>query len=916
MADRQTTVEPVHDVLRAAARPLDALLQPSAVAVVGASDKPGSVGNTLAANLLAGRNRRSVYLVNSARATVLGETCYPRLTDVPEQIDLAVIAVPAPAVPDVIDDCLAAGVSGAIVISAGFREIGPEGVSLEARIRRQIQGRRLRLVGPNCLGVMSPVHGLNATFAADMASPGSIAFISQSGAMLTAILDWSVRENVGFSHVISIGSMLDVGWGDLIDYLGDDPHTRGILLYMESVGEARSFLSAAREVAWQKPIIVIKAGRTAAAAQAAASHTGALAGSDAALDAAFRRAGVLRVGQVSTLFAMAEILAKQSLPQGPRLAIVSNAGGPGVLATDALIEAGGQLAALAEPTREALSVCLPPHWSRANPVDVLGDATPERYAASAKILLDAPECDGLLAILTPQAMTDPTQTAQRLAQQAGGSKKPVIAVWMGGQRVREGIEQLNRSGIPTLPYPDAAAEMFHYMWRRSEDLRALYETPALPDTSGIDDAHERTAAIVNEALAAGRTLLTEAESKQLLAVNGIRTVETRLAVTADEAVEQAAAIGFPVVLKLHSETITHKARVGGVKLNLPDAKSVRQAFDDIAAAVERAAGPGAFQGVSVQPMIARQGYELILGSSVDSQLGPLILFGAGGSLVEVFGDRALGLPPLTTTLARRVMERTKIYAALRQEQSGVDLAALEQLLVRFASLVIEYPRIREIDINPLLAGPAGLLALDARVVLHPAAVADADLPQPAIRPYPRQYVDEWTARDGRPLLIRPIRPEDEPLLAQFHEMLSERTVYARYSQVLSLGRRTVHERLARLCFIDYDRQMALVAINLSEPEPKLIAVARLIKMRGTAAAEFALVIADAYQHLGLGTELMRRLIEIGRDEQLEQIVGYIHATNQGMLKVCRRLGFEFSGDGSQRVAVIRLGRDGLAAPSP
>jgi len=905
MTEQRTTVERAHDVLRWRPSSLDVFVRPKNVAVVGASEALGSVGRTLISNLTGSSFGGRIFPVNPNRSTVLGLDCYPRLSDVPAAVDLAIIAVPATAVTSVIDECLAAEVQGAIIVSAGFRETGQAGVALEAEISSRLSGTRLRVIGPNCLGVMSPVTGLNATFAADMARLGNVGFVSQSGALLTAILDWSLLQNVGFSHVISTGSMLDVGWGDLIDFLGDDPTTHSILIYMESIGNARAFLSAAREVALQKPIVLIKAGRTEFAAKAAASHTGALVGSDDALDAAFRRVGVLRVRHISELFSLSDVLAKQPRPTGSKLAIITNAGGPGVLATDALIEAGGQLATLSKDTIDKLSQSLPPHWSHANPVDALGDADPIRFAHCVDILGKAPECDGLLVVLTPQAMTDPTRTAERIAEYAHLLGKPILASWMGGSRVAEGVQLLNRAGIPTLPYADDAARVFQYMWRHSENLRALYETPTLGAADEMGAAPQQAFTLLSGVLQSGRTLLTEPESKQLLAAYGIPTVETRIAATPADAVQHARALGYPVVLKVYSTTITHKSDVGGVRLNLDCDLGVQRAFDDIQTAVRQAAGAEHFAGVTVQPMVKLEGYELIVGSSIDAQLGPVILFGCGGQLVEVFQDRALGLPPLTSTLARRMMERTKIYTALRgvRARLAVDLAALEQLLVRFTSLVIEHPRIREIDINPLLASDKGLLALDARVVLQPASVRDQNLPRPVIRPYPRQYASDWTTSDERLLHLRPIRPEDEPLLAKFHEWLSEQATEPQYAQPIQ---RSVHERLARLCFIDYDRQMALVAVDQQETIPRIAAVARLIKLHGAPDAEFAIVIRDDCQGLGLGTELLNRLTQIARDEKLRRMIGHVSATNWPMLAVCRRLGFQFMGDATTRLAVLDL----------
>ena len=560
--------------------PLDAIFAPRAVAVIGATEKAGSVGRAILWNLISNPFGGTVYPVNPKRPNVLGIRTYPAIQAVPEPVDLAVVVTPATTVPQVIGECVEAGVKGAIIISAGFKEVGPEGAELERSVLEQARRGRMRLIGPNCLGVMRPLSGLNATFAAQMARPGSVGFLSQSGALCTAILEWSLRVNVGFSAFVSIGSMLDVGWGDLIDYLGDDPYTKCIVIYMESIGDARSFLSASREVALTKPIIVIKAGRTEAAAKAAASHTGSLAGSDEVLDAAFRRVGVLRVDSISQVFDMADVLAKQPRPRGPKLAIVTNAGGPGVLATDALIENRGELAHLSPTTMESLGTFLPAAWSHGNPIDILGDAdaAPRLCRASAlEIASQDPNIDGLLVILTPQAMSDPTATAQALQKYAKIPSKPVLASWMGGATVETGEQILDHAGIPTFSYPDTAAQIFTSMWRSSYNLQALYETPTL--ASGHETAataYERAGAIIVTARAEGRTVLTEAESKQLLATYGIPTVETRVAETEDKAVAASVSIGFPVVLKLHSKTITHKTDVGGVQLNLTDEEAVRR----------------------------------------------------------------------------------------------------------------------------------------------------------------------------------------------------------------------------------------------------------------------------------------------------------------------------------------------------
>ncbi|WP_426745874.1 bifunctional acetate--CoA ligase family protein/GNAT family N-acetyltransferase [Myxococcus faecalis] len=883
--------DPSYDVLHQQQRtrqPLDVLFKPRSVAVVGASERPGSVGRTVLWNLISNPFGGTVYPINPKRPNVLGIRAWPSLRALPEPVDLAVVVTPAAAVPDVIRECAEVGVQGAIIISAGFKETGPEGAALEQEVLQIARAAGIRIIGPNCLGVMRPPTGFNATFAGSMARPGNVAFISQSGALLTAILDWSLRESVGFSAFVSVGSMLDVGWGDLIDYLADDPMTRSILIYMESIGDARAFLSAAREVALTKPIIVIKAGRTAQAAQAAASHTGTLTGSDEVLTAAFRRSGVLRVESISDLFYMAETLARQPRPAGRRLTVLTNAGGPGVLATDALVAGGGELAVLGDDTRAALNTFLPPQWSHANPVDVLGDADPERYARALEVAGKDPNSDGLLVILTPQDMTEPTQTADRLKPYAKLGHKPVLASWMGGSEVAAGERILNDAGIPTFGYPDTAARIFNYMWRYAYNLAGLYETPTLTE----EPAGRRDVArgLVDAARAQGRTLLTEYESKQLLAAYGIPTVETRLATTEDGAVAEAQSLGFPVVLKLHSFSVTHKTDVGGVRLDLRDVDAVRAAFRGIRERLVELGQGDAFAGVTVQPMVRLGGYELIVGSSLDPQFGPVLLFGAGGTLVEVFKDRALGFPPLNTTLARRMMEQTRILQALKGVRGAkpVDLAELERLLVRFGQLVVEQRWVKEVDINPLLASSERLLALDARVVLHPSSVTEAELPRLVIEPYPQQYVAPFRMKNGEELMLRPIRPEDEPAMARFHKTLSEQTVFLRYAGLMQLSTRVAHERLARICFNDYARELALVA---ERKGGELLGVGRLTRLRGTEDAEYAILISDEVQHQGLGTEMLRRLVEVGRAWGVRRIVADILAGNRAMQNVSKQLGF-------------------------
>ena len=874
---------------------LDPLFNPGSVAVVGGSTTPGAVGSILMHNLLANPFGGVVYPVNPKRRAVHGVFCYPTLNEVPEVVDLVVIATPAGTVAGTIRQCVERGVPAAIVISAGFSELGTAGRALESEIRDIARGR-MRILGPNCLGIIQPHSGLNASFAASMARPGRVALLSQSGAICTAVLDWARERQVGFSAFVSVGTMLDVDFADLLDYFGDDGNTRSIVLYMEAVGDARRFFSAARAVARAKPVIVVKAGRHEAGAHAAASHTGALAGSDAVFDAAIRRAGLLRVATIPDLFNMAEILGSQPPPRGPALAIITNAGGPGVMATDELMTAGGQLAALSPTTLSALNQILPPFWSHANPVDVLGDATPERYQQAVEICANDPAVNGLLVLLTPQAMTDPTATARQLVPFARLEGKPFLASWMGGSDVREGQSVLGQAGIATFDSPEAAIGAFLHMvqYRRNQEL--LYEAPAaLPQDWQPHEAQARE--LVAKVRSTGRVLMTEFEAKDLLACYGIPVVSTETAQNADEAAARAGKVGYPVVLKLWSEVITHKTDAGGVQLNLLDDESVRRAFalikSNTARYVQQHGLAGeSFLGVTVQPMIQRKGYELIVGSSVDAQFGPVILFGAGGVLVEVFQDRALGLPPLNRTLARRLIERTQIAKALAgiRGQRPVPMDQLELVLVRFSSLLCELAEVQEVDINPLLATPEGLLALDARVLLVPPGTPLEGRPRLTIEPYPNQYTASWQLPDGTAVVIRAIRPEDEALLIAHHATLSEQSIRMRFfSMVKTLDRAS----LIRLCHLDYAREMALVAERrLPEGRSEILGVSRYYMSPETRDAEFAVVVTDALQGQGLGLRLMQRLIEVARARGVRRLIGSVLRDNAPMLSLAQDLGFK------------------------
>lgn len=701
---------------------LDPFFRPRSIALVGATERAGSVGRAIWENLR--EFGGDVFPVNPKHAAICGTKAFANLAALPQVPDLVLIVTPARTVPQIVEEAGAAGARAVVIISAGFKETGSAGAELERRTLEAARRHGVRMIGPNCLGLMNPHAGLNATFATSMARPGRVAFLSQSGALCTAILDWSHEQHVGFSAFVSTGAMADVGWGDLIRHFGADVRTESIVIYMESVGaDAAGFLAAAREVAAHKPIVVIKVGRTAEASRAAASHTGAMTGSDAVLDAALRQSGVLRVDTIEELFDMAEVLAKQPLPAGLRLAIVTNAGGPGALATDALVQGGGVLAELTPATVQKLNDMLPAAWSHGNPVDVLGDAAPSAFANALRVVEKDPEVDGVLAVLTPQAMTDPTGTAQQVAQAVAETGKPLLASWMGARSVHAGRAILNAADIPTYDYPDGAALAFVRMRERHLRLQWLAESrEAHAEAGGVAAWHAAVAPVIDGVQKSGRALLTEEEAKGLLQAAGIPVVETHAALDEDSAIAAAEALGFPVAVKLLSHTVTHKSDAGGVKLNLPDAAAVRGAWKAIRASVTEMHGAAAFNGVTVQRMAGggTPGTELILGVSRDPQFGPVLLFGAGGTLVEVLQDRVLGLPPLNRALARRLIEQTKISQVLRgvRGRPPVNMAALEEVLERFSRLVAGEPRIVEADINPLLASAEGVIALDARFVVR------------------------------------------------------------------------------------------------------------------------------------------------------------------------------------------------------
>ncbi len=864
------------------------VFHPESVAVIGATERTGSVGAALMKNLTGWGYSGHVHPVNPGREEVFGHRAFPSVEKIGTGIDLAVIATPIVQVPGIIRECAACGVGGAVILSAGGKEAGAEGREREEEIRRAAEKQGLRVIGPNCLGIICTGEKLNASFASRTPLPGKIAFVSQSGALCTAILDMSLRERIGFRYFISVGSMMDVDVGDLIDYLGGDPEVSSIVMYLESLSHFRKFMSAARAVARIKPIVVLKAGRTRAGAGAAASHTGALAGDDAVYDAAFRRAGIVRVRTFEEMFDCAELLAKQPRPTGPGLAIITNAGGPGVMAADSLCDRGLEPVRLGAETVHRLNQVLPPHWSGANPIDILGDATPERYQKAVESCLLSDEVDGLLILLTPQNMTAPAEVAERLAKLLAGKAHPVIASWMGGADVAEGKDILNHAGIPTYDTPERAVRAFVDLYHNAVNQRLLQEIPPqLPHTLFFD--RDRAGRILKQGLRRANPVLTEFESKQVLSAYGIPVNPTSVAHDQEEAVRLADGMGFPLVMKIHSQDILHKSEANGIRLDLRCVEDVREAFGRILADARAFRPDAEIQGVTLQPMLKSSGCELILGTKRDRDFGPVLLFGTGGIMTEILRDRALALPPLNRLLARRLMEETRVFQVLKgfRNQPPADLTALEEILIRLSQLASDFAEIEELDINPMIIADGRPCAVDARILLKPSA-----LPAPrhlVISSYPNHLETTVVTEKGVKLFIRPIRPEDAPQLTTFFDSLSPQTVYFRFFHPL---RSLPHSMLARFTQIDYDREMALLAFDAEAPREKILGVARVTRVPGREKAEFSIVLGDPWQGKGIGSALLRLCLSIAADQGTREVWGIALPENTHMLTLARKLGFQ------------------------
>ena len=872
-------------------RNLDALFKPKSIALVGASDKPGSIGAILAENLLTAGFQGKVIPINPGHEQILGLKTYPDAASLPQTVDLGVICTPADAVPGIVDALAARGARGVVVITAGFGEgRDARGIARQSALTDAARSGQVRVIGPNCLGILVPGIGLNASFAHRVPRRGNLAFVAQSGAIVTSVLDWADARGIGFSHLLSLGDMVDVDFGDTLNYLAGDAATRAILLYIESIKDARKFMSAARAASRMKPIIVVKAGRHAEGARAVASHTGALAGADAVYDAAFERAGILRVYSLEELFDAVETLALTKPPQGDRLAILTNGGGIGILATDALIDQGGRLAELSEETIAELDKVLPSTWSHANPVDIIGDATGRRYADALSVLNKDPGVDGILALNCPTAVTSSEEAAKAVVARVSSRRQPALLTsWVGDGAAKKARDLFAQHRVPTYDTPEQAVRAFMYLvrYRRNQDL-LMQTPPSIP----VDFQPETKKArrIIAGVIDAGRQWLTEYEAKQVMSAYGIPVVTTHRAESPEQAAEQAALVGGPVALKILSPDITHKSDVGGVMLDLAGPAAVLESACSMRERLERAYPQARFEGFTVQPVVRRPGaYELIMGMSNDPQFGPVILVGQGGVAVEVVDDKALGLPPLNMRLAGELLARTRIYRLLKgfRDQAPVNLEAIALTLVRLSQLVVDLAEVRELDINPLLVDRFGVMALDARVRVERSDRRGAD--RLAIRPYPKELEEPIPLGDGRTLLLRPIRPEDEPSLQSAFAKLTPDEVRLRFFVPMST---LSHVTAARFTQIDYDREMALILTESGiAGTTDIFGVARIIADPDNQRAEYAIIVRHDMTGMGLGVLLMRRLLDYAQLRGIREIYGDVLQENRTMLKLCEVLGF-------------------------
>ncbi len=893
---------------------LNRIMKPQQIAVIGASEKTGTIGNALMMNLKEGGFPGTVLPVNPNYQTIHGYQTYSSVSELDVGVDLAIIATPIHTVPEIVQECISRKVGGAIVISAGGKEAGAEGSAIEHKIRKIILSTGFRLIGPNCLGVIMPSRKLNATFVSGMPPAGNLALVSQSGAICSSILDLAFKERIGFSHFVSIGSMMDVDFGDMVDYFGNDSSVKSILLYIENLTNIRKFMSAARSVSRVKPIIVLKAGRSKAGAKAAASHTGAMTGEDAVYDAAFKRAGIVRVDTIEELFDCAELMSKQPRPRGPRLAIITNGGGPGVMAADYLSRHGHEPAPLAPDIAAKLDEILPKCWSRNNPIDILGDASPDRIQQVLNICLDAKNFDGVLVILAPQAMTEPMPVAKALVAAMKGHQYPIFACWMGGRSIGPAVDFLNESAIPTFDTPERAVRAFLHMITFARNQELLLEVPPKVIRDMVFD-YQKAEEILTGPQKEG--FLSEKDVQEILAAYGLPVIQTAVAKTEDEASLLSRSMKYPVVLKLFSSNITHKTDAGGVHLDLRSDMDVRKAYQQIMASARRYKEDARIEGVTIQPYLAKPDFEILLGAKRDRDFGPVILFGMGGIFTEILKDRALGLPPMNRLLARRLMQETKAHTLLQgyRNHPPADFEKLEEMIICLSQLLIDFPQISELDMNPVLIKDGKPIVVDARLLVSPINIASPL--HLVISPYPGENISQMVTESGIHLVIRPVKPEDAPLFSNLFEVLSPTSIYYRFFGVL---RELQPAMLSRFTQIDYDREIALVAIDQDSTIERMLGVARIIGDPDGTEGEIAILVGDAWQGKGIGASLMRKCLLIAEKRGFKYIHGIVLKENKQMLALAKKLGFTInkSEDFGEFEIQIRFGQpelvERLAAP--
>lgn len=883
------------------------IFRPKRIAIVGIPSDPKSVGGTTLSNLVQGGFRGVVYPVNPKYEAVMGIPCYPNVKSLPKTPDLAVITTGSKLVPQLVEECGEAGINGIIIMTAGFEEIGEKGRLLQEEVKK-IVGKypEMRVIGPNCMGIIAPSQNLNLSFARNVPKKGHVAFISQSGALGSALLDWAHDENIGFSYFVSIGNAMDLSIGELIDYFGQDANTKTIVLYVESIKDVRKFMTAARAFARKKPIIVYKAGRFPESAQAALSHTGAKAAEDAVYDAVFRRAGMARVYNIGNIFNFTDLIGRKHIPKGANLAIITNAGGPGVMATDNLISMRGELAELSDETITKLNAILPDFWSHGNPVDVIGDTDPKRYSDATKIVLEDENVDAILVILTPQAMTDPTETARQIVQVAEGHSKPIMAAWMGGRSIREGISVFNKAGISTFEAPEHAIEAFMTLVRYSRNLNALFETPKDVPVHFTYDRHKLRDEF-NQHMQSKGSILTESDSKDFLGTYGIKTASPDIALNEREAIASAEKMGYPVVMKILSADIENKTEAGGVILNIGSEKDVKISYRSILRNIEDYNPKAKIEGVTIQAMEScRNGLEMVLGIKKDPVFGTVIQVGMGGVGSELYQDISLGFPPLNERLARLLLENLKIYPLLKGYKGSkpMNIDKLIETMIRLSYLAADYPEIEELKIDPLLVSENDVIALDARVVIDKDLIANP-IPKYShlvLHPYPEKYVSPKRLKDGTHIILRPIKPEDEPMWLDLLDSCSKEAIYSRFRYNFHYDS---HEIATQFCYIDYAREIAIVAEIMDEGERKLIAVGRLIADPDHESAEYAVLITDSWQRKELGVILTDYCLEIAKNWGLKQFLAQTTKDNQPMISVFKKMNFKIRFNADSTVDVSK-----------